>query len=67
MIYYTNHRNPEKDLLSKENLRQTLRLILANAFTDRVVAGRVRAGILGPHSRAGPNLSARTRGPGLAF
>ena len=33
----------------------------------RVAAGRVRAGILGPHSRAGPNFSTRTRGPGLAF
>jgi hypothetical protein len=33
-IYNTNHRNPEKDLLSKQNIRQTLRLTLANAFTE---------------------------------
>ena len=31
-IYTTNHRHPEKDLLTKENQRQTLRLLLANAF-----------------------------------
>jgi hypothetical protein len=28
-IYTTNHRNPEKDLLFKENLRQTIRFALA--------------------------------------
>src|SRR5712664_1905635 len=33
----------------------------------RVAAGRVRAGIFSPHLRAGPNFSARTRGPGLDF
>ncbi|KAI0995550.1 hypothetical protein K3495_g12629 [Podosphaera aphanis] len=32
MIYTTNHRYPEKDLLTKENLRQTIRLLLADAF-----------------------------------
>lgn len=32
VIYSTNHRHPEKDLLSKENRRQTLRLALADAF-----------------------------------
>ena len=31
-IYTTNHRHPEKDLLTKENKRQTLRLLLADAF-----------------------------------
>jgi hypothetical protein len=34
-IYTTNHRNPEKDLLFKENLRQTIRFALANAFSNR--------------------------------
>jgi hypothetical protein len=34
IIYLTNHRRPEKDLLTKENIRQTLRLILADAFTQ---------------------------------
>ena len=34
IIYLTNHRRPEKDLLTKENIRQALRLILANAFTQ---------------------------------
>lgn len=33
-IYSTNHRYPEKDLLIKENLRQTLRLVLANGFRE---------------------------------
>ena len=32
-IYTTNHRHPEKDL-TKENIRQTLRLTLAGAFTQ---------------------------------
>lgn len=31
-IFGTNHRNPEKDLLLKENLRQILRFLLAGAF-----------------------------------
>ena len=31
-IYTTNHRQPEKDLLTKEKQRQTLRLLLADAF-----------------------------------
>jgi hypothetical protein len=43
IIYFTNHRNPEKDLLSKENLRQTLRLILANAFTDSEADRKITA------------------------
>jgi hypothetical protein len=38
VIYTTNHRNPEKDLLFKENLRQTIRFVLANAFSDRYPA-----------------------------
>jgi hypothetical protein len=33
IIYLINHRRPEKDL-TKENIRQTLRLILADAFTQ---------------------------------
>ena len=33
IIYLTNHRRPEKDLLTKENIRQTLHL-LADAFTQ---------------------------------
>lgn len=37
-IYTTNYRYPEKDLLIKENLRQTLRLILANRFKEDEVA-----------------------------
>lgn len=32
VIYTTNYRYPKKDLLSKENRRQTLRLVLADAF-----------------------------------
>ncbi|KAI1007409.1 hypothetical protein K3495_g815 [Podosphaera aphanis] len=32
MICTTNHRHPEKDLLTKENLCQTIRLLLADAF-----------------------------------
>jgi hypothetical protein len=34
VIYTTNHCNPEKDLLFKENLRQTNRFILANALHE---------------------------------
>ena len=34
IIYFTNHRRPEKDLLTKESICQALRLILANAFTQ---------------------------------
>jgi hypothetical protein len=34
VIYTTNYRRPEKDLLTKENVRQTLRLVLADAFTQ---------------------------------
>lgn len=37
-IYSTNYRNLEKDLLMKENLRQTLRLVLANGFKEDEVA-----------------------------
>lgn len=32
VVYNTNHQKVEKELLSKENMRLTLRLILANAF-----------------------------------
>jgi hypothetical protein len=32
VVYNTNHSNVERVLLSKENLRQTVRLLLANAF-----------------------------------
>lgn len=37
IIYDTNHRNVERALLQRENVQQTVRLILANAFrrTDR--------------------------------
>ena len=34
IVYDTNHRRVEKELLSKENMRQTLRLVLADAFDD---------------------------------
>lgn len=37
-IYTTNHRYPKKDLLIKENLRQTLRFALANGFKEDKVA-----------------------------
>lgn len=37
-IYTTNYRHPEKDLLTKENLCQTLRLTLANRFKEDEVA-----------------------------
>jgi hypothetical protein len=33
-IYTTNHCNTEKDLLFKENLRQTIRFAPANAFSN---------------------------------
>jgi hypothetical protein len=34
VVYNTNHHRVEKELLSKENMRLTLRLILSNAFND---------------------------------
>ena len=34
-MYFTNHQNVEKALLARENLQQTVRLILSNAFADR--------------------------------
>jgi hypothetical protein len=34
-VYFTNHQNVEKALLARENLQQTVRLILSNAFADR--------------------------------
>lgn len=37
-IYSTNYRHLEKDLIIKENLRQTLRLILANRFKEDKIA-----------------------------
>lgn len=37
-IYTTNYRYPKKDLLIKENLRQTLRFTLANSFKEDKVA-----------------------------
>lgn len=35
-IFGTNYRNLEKDLLLKENLRQTLRFLLAGSFDDKL-------------------------------
>ena len=34
-MYFTNHQNVEKALLGRENLQQTVRLILNNAFTQQ--------------------------------
>jgi hypothetical protein len=34
IVYLTNHQNVEKALLARENLRQSIRLILSNAFAD---------------------------------
>jgi hypothetical protein len=33
-IYYTNYQHPERDLLNRENLQQTVRLLLLDAFTQ---------------------------------
>lgn len=35
-IYSTNYRYPEKDLLTKENLRQTLRFLLADSIGNSI-------------------------------
>ncbi|OXV08563.1 hypothetical protein Egran_03674, partial [Elaphomyces granulatus] len=41
VIYTTNHQHPERDLLHKENIRQTLRLILTNSFSHEPTITRV--------------------------
>jgi len=41
VIYTTNHLRPERDLLQKENIRQTLRLVLAGSFIDDAEITRV--------------------------
>lgn len=40
-IYTTNYRYPKKDLLIKENLRQTICFVLANGFKEDKIATRL--------------------------
>lgn len=41
-IYSTNHRHLEKDLLTKENLRQTLRFLLADSIDNTIATYLVK-------------------------
>jgi hypothetical protein len=43
VVYTTNHQHPGRDLLQKENIRQTLRLLLANSFDEAAITHVIKA------------------------